>query len=395
MHKDLNEITTGVNLSAAGSDQAASPSSSIARIKDAYKEIIGLSKDTLDVAWKIAPLALMPAALLLWSHLNVIGWTELFQESAMSGGGLIFLFSTAALIAIAVAFQVIVPSIFMLMGLSFYEYEKPIPQGIMALYLWTLLGWLGGLALIIAFDFTDGWPVAALTISVALTLAFAKREHLKGEKEVRTIWLMARIVGASLMASITMLGTCVPLLLAIRFLAQYEEVGVWAKIFAFFICAAASVVSLLPGFAYLQGRTKHAGIHQPLKITVVGFLISMYVLFSVAIYFAPVSSTILRLAGVFSNEPQTFQVLQPTLADAISVVGLPTNTSGNGIFVSAYRRYSFGGTLLLCRSRYDERASKSSISTRDERVKANEAARIAAGSHCVRALANEVRPLRG
>lgn len=107
----------------------------------------------------------------------------------------------------------------------------------------------------------------------------------------------------------------------------------------------------------------------------------------------PISPTILRLAGVYSNEQQTFEVLQPNLAGALSAAGLSVRQDEKLILVSGYVRYDFGGTRLLCSKPFDP------VSVSDDAIKVarNKKAPdpgIAAGSGCVQTLSTELRPLR-
>jgi hypothetical protein len=144
---------------------------------------------------------------------------------------------------------------------------------------------------------------------------------------------------------------------------------------------------------YLNARTWNVGVYRPLKLGLLGAFFSSYVVLAIAAFSLPVSTTVLRLAGIYSNEIQTFAVLQQSLADASTTVGLTVRQVHNTTLVDAYVRYGFGGIRLLCRSPLNPLAVSEEAIKDAKRKKAQDPT-IIQGSGCVEASPGELRPLR-
>lgn len=373
--------------------KAASPD--FARVKESYREIISLSKDTLDVAWKLAPLAFVPAALFLWIYLRALNWTGLFQESAMSGSGLIFLFVAALLIAFTVVLQFAVPSLFLIGTVSYYGYERTVPKIVPKIYKWSLGGWVIGLGLVITFDLSQAWVILLPAFLLASCVAIQNRDQFGFSVHARG-WRQRPLACALLLsavAAITMASSAFPLIIAINVAERLINAGAWAKVLAFCVCAGSSVVSFVPGFIYLDTRTWSVGVYQPLKLASLGAFFLSYVVLMIAAFSTPVSLTVLRLAGVYSNEPQTFQIIQPNLIGVLGAAGLEVRQEEKFAFVGAYVRYAFGGMRLLCKEKY-EMAPIEALSEDAEDRKNNAILGAIAGSHCVSVGQGEVRPFK-
>lgn len=367
----------------------------LVRAKDTYKEAISIIKDTLDVAWKLAPLALLPAALFLWVYLRSIHWTSIFQESATSSAGLIFLIVAAMLIAFAVLLQFIVPSMLLIGTMWYYRQDSTIPKTVPRLYRWATCGWLAGFAIVIALDSSKIWIIFASAFVPALTYALIQRKTLGAQVEPGAsrhgAWIYA--FGLALSALATMTATSIPLLVALNAAAQYVG-GSWQeKLLGFFVCLGTTFASLLPGYMYLNARTWNAGLYRPLKLALLGVFFLSYIVFSIAAFFTPVSSTVLRLTGVYSNEPQSFQVLQPSLAAALAAAELPMQEDKKMTVVTGYVRYGFGGVRLLCRQPFDPALVSDDAIKVARKNKALDPT-IIAGTACVLASSQELRPLR-
>ncbi len=121
---------------------AQAQDAALPRITAIYKEAISISKDSLEVLWKIAPVALIPPGLLVWSYLKSLKWTSLFYESVVTGGGLVFLALAALLLAFAIATSFVLPSIFLIATAQIYDSKQKITQRTVAQYKWAALGWL-------------------------------------------------------------------------------------------------------------------------------------------------------------------------------------------------------------------------------------------------------------
>lgn len=241
-----------------------------ARAKDTYKEAVSMVKDTLDVAWKLAPLAFLPAALFLWIYLRSIHWTGLFQYSAMSGSGLIFLFAAATLFAFAATLQFVAPSLMLIGTLSQYRHDSTIPKAVPQLYRWAMCGWLLGLGIVIGFDFGQAWVVCALAFLGAFIFALVRRDALglQAKPGTRRLTPVFYAFCFAAFAMLTMCATAAPLLITLHVTAPYVDGGWFEKVIGFAVCLGTTVVSLLPGYMYLNARTWHPGIYRPIKLAV-------------------------------------------------------------------------------------------------------------------------------
>ncbi len=320
---------------------------------------------------------------------------SIFQESATSSAGLIFLFVAAILIAFTVLLQFIVPSMLLIGTMWSYRQDRIIPKTVPRLYRWTTGGWLAGFAIVIAFDTSRVWIVFVSASIPAFTYALIQRktfgEQVEPDARHHTAWIYA--VGLAFSALVTMTATSIPLLIAFNAAAQYAD-GSWQeKLLGIAVCLGTTVVSLLPGYMYLNARTWNPGLYRPLKLALLGGFFLSYIVFSSAAFFTPVSSTVLRLAGVYSNEPQTFQVLQPSLTAALVAAELPMREDKKIALVTGYVRYGFGGVRLLCRQPFDPALVS------DDAIKAARKSNapdptVLAGTACVLASSKELRPLR-
>ncbi|KQR79734.1 hypothetical protein ASG35_07620 [Burkholderia sp. Leaf177] len=376
-------------------DTALSIDGNILRLKDVYKEFMPMLKDTLDVSWRIAPIAFLPAALLLWSYLKSIHWTSLFQSSAMTGSGLIYLFVAAMLLAVATVLQFALPSAMLIGTLFHYRLDRRIPRAVARLYRWAMGGWLLGFVIIIGFDSSQAWIICALTFASAWIYALTRRDDLELRAKPNR-WRHISIFYSFMFAGATMTTMCmtsVPLLLVLRITARYVDGGLLEKLIGFGVCLGTTVISLLPGYMYMNARTWKVGAYQPTKFALLGTLLLSYVVLAGALTFLPVSTTVLRLAGVYSNEMQTFEVLQPNLVSAANAAGLSLNDDGKLTLLRAYVRYDFGGTRLLCnKSFHAETVTNEAIKFARERKMPDPG--IIAGAGCVQASTTELRSLR-
>ncbi|WP_322103931.1 hypothetical protein [Paraburkholderia sp. J41] len=383
-------------LTIAPGELASTPSTeqNLSRIKDIYKEIVSMLKDTLDVSWKIAPLAFLPAALFLWSYLKSIHWTSLFQYSAMSGSGLIFLFAAAMLLAVAAVLQFVLPSIMLIGTLSHYRLDRTIPKAVPRLYHWAMGGWLLGFAIIIGSDSSQAWIICALTFASASIFALARRDDLNLRAKPG-VWRHMSVLYSLFFAGVTMVTMCmtsVPLLLALHIAERYVDGGFSEKLIGFGVCLATTIISLLPGYMYMNARTWKVGVYQPTKLALLGVFFLSYVVLAGAAMFLPVSTTVLRLAGVYSNEMQTFEVLQPTLVGAANAAGLSVNDDGKLTLLRGYVRYDFGGTRLLCSKPFDPATVTIDAIKFARRHKLPDPG-VLAGAGCVQASSTELRSL--
>jgi hypothetical protein len=190
-----------------------------------------------------------------------------------------------------------------------------------------------------------------------------------------------------------MMGTSIPLLITLDAGTRFIGDGWGERLIAIVLCLVVTGLSLLPGFMYLNARTWNVGVYRPLKLGLLGVFFISYLVLAIAAFSLPVSATVLRLAGIYSNEIQTFAVLQPSLADASTTVGLTVRQVRNTTLVDAYVRYGFGGIRLLCRRPLDPLAVSEEAIKDAKRKKAQDPTMIQ-GAGCVQASPGELRPLR-
>jgi hypothetical protein len=378
-----------------GTLDAAASEPPVVNRKDTYKETIAMVKDTLDVAWKLAPVALLPAAMFIWSYLRSIHWTGLFQDSAMSGSGLIFLFIAAMLIAVAVLLQFIAPSLLLIGVMWNYRQENTLPKAIPRLFRWATAGWLAGFALVVELDPSQVWIMFAMAFVAALACGIYSRKTLDAaaKTEGKLPLSIAHATGLALAAVFALTATSMPLLITLHIAARYAKGGWLETLLVFVVCVGTTAVSLLPGYMYLNACTWRPGFYQPLKLALLGGGLLSYIVVSGAAVFVPVSSTVMRLAGIYSNEPQSFQILQPSLTAALDAAGVPIQKGEQANIVTGYVRYDFGGIRLVCRQPFDA-ALVSVDAIKLARKKKSPDPTVLAGSSCVQATSSELRPLR-
>lgn len=366
----------------------------LSRLKDAYREIVSMLKDTLDVSWKIAPITFLPAALFPWSYLKSIHWTSIFQSSAMTGAGLIYLFVAATLLAFAAVLQFALPSVMLIGTLSFYRLDRTIPKAVPRLYHWAMGGWLLGFAIIIGFDSSQAWILYALAFFSSSIFALVRRDDL-GLRAKPGVWRHVSVLYSlffAFVAMATMCMTSVPLLLVLHITARYVDGGFWEKLAGIGVCLVTTAISLLPGYMYMNARTWKVGVYQPAKLALLGAFFLSYIVLAGAMMFLSVSTTVLRLAGIYSNEMQTFEVLQPTLGGAANAAGLSVTDDGKLTLLRGYVRYDFGGTRLLCRTPFDPAMVTIDAIRFARKHKMPDPGRLA-GAGCVQASSMELRSL--
>jgi hypothetical protein len=363
--------------------------------KDLYKESIAMVKDTLDVAWKVAPFSFLPAALLVWIYLRSIHWTSLFQDSAMSGSGLIFLFIAATLMAVAILLQFIAPSLLLISTMWNYRQERILPKAVPRLFLCATTGWLAGFIIVLELDTSQVWIMFVIAFLTAFVFGIYNRRSLdipqKNGAKFPTYAVHAGVLALAAVLALT--ATTIPLLITLRIAERYSDGGWLDKLLVFAVFIGTMAVSLLPAIMYLNARTWRSGFYQPLKLASLGAFLLSYIVVSGAAFFLPVSPTVMRLAGIYSNERQSFQILQPSLTAALDAAGVSIQKREQINIATGYVRYGFGGIRLLCRQPFDPSLVSVDAIKLARRNKAPDPT-ILAGSGCVQAMSSELRPLR-
>jgi predicted RNase H-like HicB family nuclease len=374
-----------------GNNFEENSSGELNRAKELYKEYASIAKDTLDIAWKLAPLALFPAGLFPWAYLRTIHWTGLFQDSAMTLSGLTFLFIAALLLVIVVLLQFVVPSVFLIGTVTFHPQDKIIHKYIANIFRAALAGWVLSMGYVIWADSSN--ILLAVVIPFIASIMYLSRYFWVQRKEAPTVKqsnAMWSGLGWSAAATFVMLTTSIPLVIILKIASHLSIDKLWQTAIAIAICAGVAILSLAPGFIYLNMRTSSTSIYRPAKFAVGSIFFIFYVVAMGIAVVAPVSSTVLRFSGIYNNEPRTYQVREPSLAPAFEAVGFKLDKSPELTLVHAYLRYGFGGYKLLCADSFDP-SSISVEAIKKARAENKPDPGIVAGSHCVSVSLNEVR----
>lgn len=392
--KDAEIPSTGLS-----SDNKGDPLEEMKRVKGFYKEFIAIAKDTLDVGWKLAPLAFLPAGLLLWGYLRSIYWSGLFLDSATAASGLVFLFVAAFLLAFAVLAQFAAPSLILIATVSGSPYQdQVIPKYVANIYYAALAGWFLGVSIVIFRNSSNGnWIALALPIATSLfVLLMHMRKTFQSLPRGKNLFFwLGKNAWWSLTAAFAMGTTSLPLVIGLKIAGHVPNIEDWQAWAAILICVGISIVSLIPGLMYLGIRTASTSAYRAMKFAFGGAIFTSYIVISSIAFFAPISSTVLRLSGIYNNDLQTFQVREPTLTAAFSAVGLPITITNKPdlTLVQARLRYGFGGVKLLCKEKFDPAAISPDLRKKAHLEKKPDPGFIA-GSHCVPTYANEVREIR-
>jgi hypothetical protein len=287
------------------------------------------------------------------------------------------------------------PSAVLIGTLSYYRFDQTIPETVRWVYRWAMIGWLAGLVIVLGFGSNHVWIIFLLAFVTPFIFAVACREDLGlcaksgGWRHISILHPLFFAVAAML----TMCMTSVPLVLVLHIAERYVDGGSSEKFVGVFVWLATTIISLMPGYMYMNVRVRTVGVYQPAKFALLGVFVMSYVVLGAAAMFVSVSTAVLRLAGVYSNELQTFEVLQPTLVSAAEAAGLSVTDEGKTTLLHGYVRYDFGGTRLLCRASFDP-ATISVEAVRAAHQNKVPDPGVVAGSGCVQASSTELRALR-
>lgn len=353
------------------------------------KEFLDLWNSALDVAWKVAPVSLVPAGLLLWSHLQSIGWISLFGESATSSSGLIFLVLAAIIFGLVTLLGFVLPSMFIVWTAHFYDLNHPIPKPALHLYAYALLTWFGILLVDIIFQTSmPPWLLFAFPVVVGMVFVAYKRSEL-AISGVGTRWTLRdywKVPALAVLAALAVSVTTFPILIALNIGSQFKELSLAEEWLVVAMCFLVSLIGTIPGFIYLKLRTVHSGNQRPLKVAFAGVFLVLYMLVSALAFVPNVRSNFLRGAGVYSNDQTSFQILNKDLSFALTRAGMSVTKDAEQKSVEAYVRYHFGGIKLLCRDPYEP------LSTAHPPAKpAKTAGRNVTAIGCVRTVPDDLR----
>lgn len=355
----------------------------------AYKEIISIWKDTLDVAWKIAPIFLIPPGLFIWTYLKSINWTSIFYESAITGSGLIFLSLAALIMAFSIALMFAIPPLILISTTQIYESNKNIPLKILSQYRGAWLGWIIGSVPLIFFHFGPPWLIFAppifLSVTNGLLKYFRAKTNLLTFKE--KIINIRQILLTSILASFSMSTQIFPMWICLTIFSQVKNLDDFHEYLFITASIVLSSVGIIPGLIYLNLRTKHTDAVKTIKLPLVVALIIVCSALCTMAIMAPISSIVLRTTGIYDHEKKTFQILKPNVDNVLSIAGLKVDKNNEISTATAYVRFHFVGLRLLCNKDFTPEEYLLLSEKKGNRVKEG-------GDHCVPIKNDEIREFR-
>lgn len=331
----------------------------ISRWVSAYKDVASMLKDMLDIIVRLLPVALIIPTVALWAHLRSLGWSEIFLDSVVSVPGLTVLLLAGIATAAVTFIQFCLPSILLAATSHMFTEE---PTGNAAL-LWMMLTppvvmIVSLCALVIYFE-APALVVILATFFVTALLAWGLKNKLFHRvKAPESSGSFGKFLALSIAPTFCALGISSPYLVLLPVFHRPQMSDGYA-LAVFAACSVGGLVSFLPGAAYLHSSVAGHGQKRALRGAVFAGGISAYVLFATVLYFAPVTSTVLRLAGGFDTSLHVYQVTNPDVVPALRSIGIAVSSTTTDVggkrtyFAAGYMRYKFGGVTLICRMPYD------------------------------------------
>ncbi|CAN7696927.1 hypothetical protein [Caballeronia sp. LjRoot31] len=372
-----------------------------------YKESIALAKDTLDVVWKFVPICLFFPAAMLWNYLHKIGWDNLFSDAVVTVPGFIVMIVSSCVLLLGIFLQFCVPSILTGPAATLFKEKPGHVKKVAVLHLLPSVVWFTAIAVLaLALDLNSGIVTVgslALTAATAIACVIAFRGKLlpirdKGKDAALPTW--GAVLLLALCPTLAAMATSAPLLLCLSLISG-SKLSAWLSVLIFLACGCVSMLGMAPGLAYLLAKVAGKSTHRAWRATGLMCLLVGYVVLSVTLYFAPVSTVILRIAGVIDQRPRVYQVLKPDLVPAMRAVGIyvaPVKRSAyNGeqttYFIGAFSRFSFNNVELLCSHPFSlEDADASTWANAN--VEETRRRSLVGGDFCVKVHSDELRPLR-
>jgi hypothetical protein len=386
---------------------SAGGQSGLALILAGYKEGLALTKDTLDTAWKFAPLFLCIPAAVVWTYLHKIGWGELFFESVVSIPGFVVMIVLSCLLLFALFVQFCFPSMLIGLAANLFEKKQKALRTITCLHvlpsmIWftcialssECFGWQTGVTLFVALSMTLGLTVLYVLYSRKVLLPIFNRE-----KELKWPPFFAALILSSL-PTITAMGASIPLLLCLR-LFDRVQLSIWASVFVFMLCALGALLSLAPGTVFLWNKVLGRRKSQVWRMTALTCLFVCFILLNFAMQVSPAPTVVLRVAGVFDEHAHVYQVLKPDLIPAMRAAGIyvapvrpsPYNGQQATYFISAFTRFRFNNIQLLCSRPFNPEMANVATPFNPSPLQ-SKLRWLAGGDFCMKAYTADLRPIR-
>lgn len=342
-----------------------------------------------EIPLKALPFALAIPGAMLWTYLREINALGLFPEVVGTTSGLGAVLIMAIFVVGLLLVQMCLPSIAMVGFLNAWEKPEALSHfNFSRLFCGVFIVWVISLA---AFSYLlpDG-NVGIIIVVVfvsALAIAIRQSDPCGDAKK----WGMA--IASALAATFPALASCASMLVFSSMLGKVEQTR--DIVVAFILVSVMSFAGYLPALFYLPGGRK-ARVHGRVKHAWVGLGICLMVLIMFMLVVSPgISSTALRLMGVYADTPRQFEIKDADLVRTMRRVGIdvPEVAEGNAI-ASAYVRFAFGDIRFLCRDAYTPgRIDGKSIFLLDSEAQ-RDAVAVAhekAAKHCLVVRKDEVR----
>lgn len=356
----------------------------------AIKRMLVLSKDNFDLLLKLAPLALLPSAAILWWHLKTIHWSDVFLESAISAPGLTFLVVAALALWLLSVALFLVPSIPIIGATEIAYGGRALPGVSVRASFAALAGWVLVVVPSVDYQFSQWW---FLLVPFVCALIAVVVEHLRRPapwSRKGRYWATVRNVVQIAGVTVAMVVTSMPLAVVLRSVANLPDFEETPSSVKLLLALLVSLIGLIPGYVYVAARRRHANTRVPNKAALAGTLLVAYFVIAFALAVLPVGAIVLKAADVYSNDRFTFQILKEDLVGAMIKAGLPVENDKDMRIVSGYVRYHFGGMRLLCRDPFDP-ASVSAAAVRAAREAGKPDPGRVGGAHCVTTATADLR----
>lgn len=356
----------------------------------AIKRILALSKDYVELLLKLAPLALLLPALILWWHLKTIHWSDVFLESAISTPGLMFLVVAALALWLMAVALFLVPSIPIIGATEISYGGKILPCESVYASFGALVGWALVVVPSVSYHFSQWWFVVvpfAFAFIPAMVVHFRRQSQLPWKERC---WAISRIVFQIAGMTVAMGVTSMPLAVVLKSIADLPDFKDTPAYIIIPLALLISLIGLIPGYVYVVARGRHHSTRVPNKVALAGTLLVAYFVIAFAVAVLPVGSIVLKAADVYSSDKFAFQILKDDLVGVLIKAGLPVENDKDMRVVSGYVRYNFGGMRLLCRDPFDP-ASASISAVRAARDAGKPDPGRIGGAHCVTIAAADLR----
>lgn len=362
----------------------------ITRNKETVKDWLSIIKDTLDISWKIVPpLSLAGAGLFLWTYLKHIQWSGLFYESAMTGTGLIFLILAALALSVISLFILSTPSMLMGITLSYFDKKQKISKEVFRIYLISLTSWM---AAINASPFLDEIHIWIFFIPIIFTslYAYSKSEKLENSALPTNTrrWKIINTCAVIAMSNLAMFGVIFPITFFAGVMSHYSANPDNELLNNTIVLLLIPLTTLAPGLMYLTLRKTNTGTHNPLKVLTSVSIMLIYLTFFLTLTFTPASKILLESTEIYSNNKREFQVMQQELKEIIKHTNIEKKSDGDLITISAYVRYSFAGTKLICNEPLEFTDFSNSAQKKQNNIKKS------ATLSCIATAASDLREFR-